>query len=132
MNYQMPISVRGNMLLSHKRKESPDFVPMEIECELQFENGVSSTFYNSFATGHQQWAHVSGTEGVVYIPDFVLPFAGDHARFSITKPEFVVNDCDFEMQENREEPTRKRAICSADSVISFQAENSTRTGPMRR
>ncbi len=103
MNYQMPISVRGNMLLSHKRKESPDFVPMEIECELQFENGVSSTFYNSFATGHQQWAHVSGTEGVVYIPDFVLPFAGDHARFSITKPEFVVNDCDFEMQENREE-----------------------------
>jgi hypothetical protein len=74
-----------------------------MECGLHFDNGVTSSFYNSFVTGHQQWAHVSGTEGCVFIPDFVLPFAGKEAKFSVFNPEFSVDDCDFAMAENRED-----------------------------
>lgn len=120
MNYEMPVEVRARMLTSHKRNDSPDSVPMEIEGDLQFENGISSSFYNSFVNGHQQWAHISGTEGVVHIPDFVLPFAGNKARFSITKPEFTVEDCDFTMTENREDVLIAE---SADSAKNSQETN---------
>jgi predicted dehydrogenase len=91
------------MLTDYKRDDSPHAVPMEIEGELQFANGITSTFYNSFVTGHQQWAHVSGTEGHLYIPDFVLPYVGGEAKFEKSKPEFTVNDCDFEMTQNLEQ-----------------------------
>ena len=103
MNYQLPKQVYGRMIAAYKREDSPNSVPMEIECGLQFDDGVSSSFYNSFLTGHQQWAHVSGTEGSVFIPDFVLPFEGNQAKHSIYQPEFTVNDCDFAMAENRED-----------------------------
>ncbi|MDG1874156.1 MAG: Gfo/Idh/MocA family oxidoreductase [Mariniblastus sp.] len=103
MDYEMPKRVIGRMLTEYKREDSPHAVPMEIEAELQFENGITSTFYNSFVTGHQQWAHVSGTEGHVYIPDFVLPYAGGEAKFEKSKPEFSVNACDFEMTQNQEQ-----------------------------
>lgn len=101
MNYQMPRYVVARTLTDLQRDGSPEAVPMEFEGELHFDNGVTSTFYNSFVTGHQQWAHISGTEGHVHIPDFVLPYAGDTARFTLARPDFVVTDCDFEMIENR-------------------------------
>ena len=103
MNYQTPRFVVGRMLTDLQRGDSPNPVPMEFEGELHFDDGVTSTFYNSFVTGHQQWAHVSGTEGHVHIPDFVLPYMGGNAQFALARPEFSVSDCDFEMAENREE-----------------------------
>lgn len=103
MNYQMPRYVVGRMLTDLKRDDSPDAVPMEFEGELHFENGVTSTFYNSFVTGHQQWAHISGTAGHIHIADFVLPYTGGLANFALARPEFTIKDCDFEMVENREE-----------------------------
>ena len=102
MDYEMPKAVVGRMLTDFQRDDSPNPVPMEIQGELHFENGITSTFYNSFVTGHQQWAHVSGTEGHIYVPDFVLPYAGGEARFDKAKPEFTINDCDFEMAQNHE------------------------------
>lgn len=103
LNYKMPTRVYGRMLNSYQRDDSPNAVPMEIECGLHFDNGVTATFYNSFITGHQQWAHVSGTKGSVFIPDFVLPYSSDQTRFSIVNSEFVVKDCKFSMIENRDE-----------------------------
>jgi len=103
MNYETPTHVSARMLTSHKRNDSPDSVPMEIEGDLQFANGVSSSFYNSFVTGHQQWAHISGTEGAIFVSDFVLPYQGDTLKFSAWNPEFVEKDCDFAMVENRKD-----------------------------
>ncbi|MDG1511501.1 MAG: Gfo/Idh/MocA family oxidoreductase [Mariniblastus sp.] len=115
MNYQLPKQVYGRMISAYKREDSPNSVPMEIECGMQFEDGVTSSFYNSFLTGHQQWAHVSGTEGSVYVPDFVLPFEGTEAKHSIYKPEFTVSDCDFAMVENREDVVVEEAGNSASN-----------------
>lgn len=103
MDYEMPKRVIGRMLTDFKRDDSPKPVPMEIEGELHFDNGITSSFYNSFITGHQQWAHVSGTKGHIYIPDFVLPYTGGKAVFERANPEFTVNDCDFEMTQNKVE-----------------------------
>ena len=120
MNYQMPKQVYGRMISDYKREDSPKAVPMEIECGLQFDDGVTSSFYNSFLTGHQQWAHVSGTEGSVYVPDFVLPFEGQETKYSIFKSEFRVNDCDFAMAENREDFTIEE---SGNSAVNSQETN---------
>ena len=50
-------------------------------------------------TGNQQWAHISGTKGNAFLSDFVLPHYGSEVRFTVENPTFVVNGCDFHMQE---------------------------------
>jgi predicted dehydrogenase len=98
MNYQMPKQVRGQILNSVRRQDSPDAVPMEFQCELHFENGVSAVLYNSFRTNHQQWVHVSGTEGYLDVTDFVLPSLGNEAAFQVVRNDFVIDGCRFDMQ----------------------------------
>lgn len=102
MDYQMPQQVIGRFLKQHQRDDSPDAVPIEMEGELHFAGGVTSAFYNSFVTGNQQWAHVSGTDGNVFLHDFVLPYAGPRSSFVKQKPSFAIDGCDFEMSENGE------------------------------
>ena len=102
MNYEMPTKVVARMINEFKREDSPEPVPMELEYQLEFANGVSASLYNSFRTGHQQFAHVSGTKGHFYIPDFVLPYKGTEASFQENYPDFTVEGCDFEMVQNGE------------------------------
>ena len=66
--------------------------------ELLFRDGVSAGFYCSFRTENQQWANVSGTKGIVHVPDFVLPFFGDETRFEVTNSVFEITGCDFDMR----------------------------------
>ena len=101
MNYEMPTSVVGRMLRGHQRPNSPQPVPMEFSGQLFFANGVSAVFYNSFVTAHQQWANISGSLGQLHLPDFVLPYASNELKFSVTNSEFQVNGCNFSMAENR-------------------------------
>ena len=100
MKYEMPISVTGRIYRGHQRPDSPNAVPMEISSELQFANGVSASMYNSFVTGHQEWAHISGTTGNLSLRDFVLPYSGSQPKFSVTNSDFEINGCDFAMKEN--------------------------------
>lgn len=99
--YRMPKSVSATMLHEFQREDSPAPVPMEVECRLVFDDDVTATFFNSFKTGHQQWAHLSGTEGHLKIKDFVLPYDGDISNFYMARPEFTVEGCEFSMVENR-------------------------------
>jgi predicted dehydrogenase len=41
---------------------------------------------------------VSGTRGLVHVPDFVLPFYGDEVGFEVINSVFDVRGCDFDMQ----------------------------------
>ena len=123
MNYELPIRVIGRNLTSFRRDKNRDPVPMEFEGKLQYGDGTTSTFYNSFKTGHQQWAHISGTQGHVYIPDFVLPFGGDRTRFVLSKPAFQKSGCNFEMFENQEVFSVNE---SANSAVDSQETNMLR------
>lgn len=120
MNYQMPKAVSATMLQQHHRQDSPQPVPMEIECRLNFSNDVTATFYNSFVTGHQQWLHVSGTEGHVFAQDFVLPYQGETAEFLLARPEFNVEGCDFAMIQNRQDFELQEA---GNSAVNAQETN---------
>jgi len=100
MNYQMPRRLHAQLISSLGRPDSPDRVPTEFSAEMFFEGGVSASFYNSFLTEHQQWAHVSGTKGQVLVSDFVLPYFGNELFFEVSNPAFRVNGCEFIMERH--------------------------------
>lgn len=98
MNWEMPDKVTGRILSKSTEDAQNVSVPAEFSGELFFKSGVSSSFYCSFVTENQQWANISGTRGYVEVPDFVLPFSGDELEFSVNKPVFSANGCDFKME----------------------------------
>ena len=114
MNGQMPERVTGRTL------KSAGGVPTEFSGELYFANEVSSSFYCSFRTEIEQWAHISGTKGSVRLDDFVLPFVGSEAAFEVGNPFFNVHGCEFNM-----EPRRRRISVNeySNSDVSAQETN---------
>jgi predicted dehydrogenase len=113
MNGQLPEWVSGRVLSSAgDKKES---VPTEFSAELFFANGVSSSFYSSFVTETEQWAHISGSKGLVRLDDFVLPYFGEQIRFELSHPVFDVRCCNFNMEPH------------ADRISVNEYSNSDRT-----
>ena len=98
MRFEMPTSVTARRLAEAGRPGSPEKVPFEMSGEMLFPGGVSASFYCSFQTANEQWAAVSGTKGLLHVPDFVLPFFGDEGRFEVANSVFEVAGCDFDMQ----------------------------------
>jgi predicted dehydrogenase len=100
MKEQLPRSVTGRILSSieglNGREE--EAAPSEFSGELIFQNGVSSSFYCSFVTAIEQWAQISGSNGVLRMTDFVLPFFGCETRFEVNNAVFEVKGCDFNME----------------------------------
>jgi predicted dehydrogenase len=72
---------------------------MEFQGEMHFANGVSATFFNSFRTNHQQWAHVSGSKGYLAVNDFVLPYFGNEVSFDVGNHNFSADGCYFTMEK---------------------------------
>lgn len=106
MNWQLPAQVRGHMLGEYRRSDSPAPVPTDFSAELFYPDGVSASLYCSFRAANEQWAHVSGREGSLYIPDFVLPHFGSEVAFEVQNPVFNIRGCDFNMEEH----TRRIAV----------------------
>lgn len=97
---RMPRRVRGQFLSRFGSPESPAQIPSEFSAELLYDDGVSASFYCSFVTENQQWANISGTQGYLHVPDFVLPFFGCEAALEINRPEFKVTGCHFSMESH--------------------------------
>lgn len=100
MSYELPEQVTGRILSRFGRADSPQPVPTEFSGELIFPGGASSGFYCSFLANHDQHATISGANGYLHVPDFVLPFSGDETAFDIEQTEFVVRGCTFEKQRH--------------------------------
>lgn len=100
MKYEMPVEVRGRILNGVKRADSSDVVPMEFQGEMHFAGGVSATFFNSFRTNHQQWAHISGSKGYLAVNDFVLPYFGNEVSFDVGNHNFSADGCYFTMEKH--------------------------------
>jgi predicted dehydrogenase len=98
MQYALPERVTGRLLTEFGRGDSPNPVPVEFSGEIFWPNGVSSSFYCSFVTEHQQWAHVSGTKGYLRLDDFVLPYFGSDAGFDVANHTFDFYGSDFNMR----------------------------------
>jgi predicted dehydrogenase len=94
---QLPEYVTGR-ILSHHERGSGRPVPIEFSGELFFSGNVSASFYCSFRTENQQWAHVSGNRGSLHVPDFVVPFYGCETTFETNSPVLEVLGCRFNMK----------------------------------
>jgi len=95
--WRMPTRISAQCISTLQGADSPKTVPAEVSAELLFDNGVSASFYCSFITEHQQWAHFSGDRGGIWVDDFVLPFYGSEVGFEINRPEMLVEGCDYHM-----------------------------------
>ena len=100
MNFEMPKAVTGRLITTAGRPDSPDSVPIQFSGELIFESGPTASFYCSFDTELQQWAHVSGTKGNLYLDDFVVPYFGAEAGFTVSNMISNNNVTDFRMERH--------------------------------
>jgi predicted dehydrogenase len=96
-NFELPQAVVGRTLSSGQGATAEGKVPTEFSGELLFSKGYSAGFYCSFQTVMQQWGDISGDEGRIHIPDFVLPYEKRPATFSIHQDAFLVHGCEFKM-----------------------------------
>jgi predicted dehydrogenase len=110
MNWRLPYQVTGHILSQLPGTGGAAAVPTQFSAELVFEDGASASFYCSFVTGHEQWANVCGTQGCLYVPDFVLPFHGAEVAFETHQATFELQGCDFEMK-----PLRRRIVVNEHS-----------------
>lgn len=106
LGWTMPSQVRGFTQAVRRHPDSRQGVPVEFSAELLFPAGVSANFYCSFTGAHQQWAHVCGTLGSAFVPDFVLPHYGSEGAFTLSNDVFSCLGCNFNMEER----TRRIAV----------------------
>jgi len=91
MGQQLPISVSGRRL-DYDPAEAP---PSEFCGDLVFPDHSTASMYCSFRNHHQQWVHVSGTRGNLWIEDFVLPIFGTRHDIRYRSPRFNETGFDF-------------------------------------
>jgi predicted dehydrogenase len=99
---RLPAAVTGRMLRAAAAPGGREPVPVEFSGEMIFrgEPDVSVSFFCSFLTELQQWTHVSGTHGSVWVDDFVLPSFGPETGFTASHPVYAIEGCDFRMERH--------------------------------
>ena len=118
MKYAMPTHLSGRLLTANAGG-----VPMEFSGEM-FWPGVSASFYCSFNTELQQWAHVSGTKGSISVADFVLPYYGCESSFVADRPVFNVKGTRYHWESH---PKRFAVTEYSDGTPDAQETNMIRT-----
>ncbi|MCS7022614.1 MAG: Gfo/Idh/MocA family oxidoreductase [Gemmataceae bacterium] len=98
LKYEMPIQVTARIL--YPPDNFTQAVPLELAAELLFADQISASFYCSFRTELQQWAHISGSNGSIWIDDFVLPYYGAEVGLIVSQPYFRVVGCSFNMENH--------------------------------
>ncbi len=102
MNFQMPTRVSGRMITQSGRPDSPDAVPIQFSSEMVFPDNVTASIYCSFDTDLQQWCHISGTKGSIWMDDFVVPAVGANANFTVQHFVTANNICQFRMEKHED------------------------------
>jgi predicted dehydrogenase len=102
MKFATPTHVTGHIHAETRQTDDAPPVPIEFSGTLTFAGGTSASFYCSFTAANAQWAIVSGDKGLLQVSDFVLPFSGPQTQFSLTRSDFVLDRCQFDMHEGRQ------------------------------
>jgi predicted dehydrogenase len=127
MKFERPTQVTARLLAEAGR---PDKVPFEMSADLLFPDGVSASLFCSFQTANQQWANVSGTRGLVHVPDFVLPFYGDEVGFEVTGSVFDVQGCEFLVTAGRLDPSWGEIALATQVVVDACVESAREGRPV--
>jgi len=90
LNWQLPRTVTAKILSQSAPTGGRISTPTEFSGELFFDGGVSAAFYCSFLTNRQQWAHISGQNGWLRLPDFVHPLDSYEPTFEVNEKFLTV------------------------------------------
>jgi predicted dehydrogenase len=82
---RMPREVTGRILSQRGGDRSPRPVPTDFSAELIFDKDTSMAFYCSFIAQYQQWVHVSGDKGWLWVDDFVHPVKDAETTFEVNR-----------------------------------------------
>ena len=123
---RLPDAVSGRLVAAIEPAGGGASMPVEFCGELVFHDppAVTASFFCSFLVEHQQWVHVSGTRGSLRIDDFVLPSAGSAAAFTVSRPSFTTDGCEFRMEQHDRVITVAEEACggaSAQETRMFEA-----------
>jgi predicted dehydrogenase len=102
MGEKTPVQATGRIHAETQAAPDAPAVPLAFSGTLAFEGGASASFYCSFNAAHAQWAVISGDKALLQVSDFVLPFSGTQTHFSLTRSEFVLDRCQFDMHAGRQ------------------------------
>jgi predicted dehydrogenase len=90
MRWQLPRRVTGRIVARDEGAAPKDF-----SGELFFDGGASASFHCSFLAANQQWAHISGANGSVRVPDFVLPKSEVAIAWEVNDVPLFKHDCNL-------------------------------------
>ncbi|MCC2670776.1 MAG: gfo 1, partial [Armatimonadetes bacterium] len=96
-----PLRATGRIHAEAQAAGAPP-VPLAFSGTLEFAGGASASYFCSFNAAHSQWAVVSGEQGLLQLSDFVLPFAGDRTRYTVTRSAFDVDGCRVDFRPNQQ------------------------------
>lgn len=91
LGWRLPHTVTARILASSEALPDRPPAPVDFSAELFFDGGISFEFYCSFIAGHQQWVHVSGQKGWLYLPDFIHPNNSYEPVFEVNRQIVTVN-----------------------------------------
>jgi len=87
LNWELPVEVTGRILAQSEDLPGRPAAPTEFAATLLYPGGVSVELFASFLAAKQQWVHVSGRQGWLYVPDFVHPRNGYEPSFEVNRAE---------------------------------------------
>ncbi len=90
MNWQLPRAATGKILSQSENLPDRPSAPTEFSATLFYSGGVTAEFYSTFLAAKQQWAHVSGQQGWLRLPDFVQPFDSYEPAFEVNEKFITV------------------------------------------
>jgi predicted dehydrogenase len=97
---RMPTHVSARTITHLRGADSSGEVPAEFSAELQFDDGLSATFYCSFLTSNQQTVLLSGDDGYTTLDDFVLPFYDAEASWVQHSHVLEIDNCRWNFRRN--------------------------------
>ncbi len=109
--FRLPTHVSARTITTLRGDQSAGEVPAEFTAELQFQDGLSASFYCSFLTENQQTAIVSGDQGFITIDDFVLPFYDAEAAWGEHQHVLEIDNCRWNFRRH----STRRAIAEYPS-----------------
>jgi predicted dehydrogenase len=107
-----PLRATGQIHAEARAADAPP-VPLAFSGTLEFPGGVSASYFCSFNAAHAQWAVVSGEKGLLQLSDFVLPFAGDRTRYTLTRSQFDIDGCQADMHAGQQTEELEEAANNA-------------------
>jgi predicted dehydrogenase len=85
LNWKLPQAVTAKIHAASPALPGRLPAPTEFSAELTYDGGLSVEFYCSFLAGRQQWIHVSGQKGWLWMPDFVHPRNSYEPEFEVSQ-----------------------------------------------